>query len=143
MEVTLRPVKKTDFKKILEWRNEPEVRGQMFNSKLISWSEHATFWNKIIEDKRKYGFIISAEGEDCGVIRFDVENNEAEIDIFISKKFHGKGIGTKALEKSIKEAKKLNLRSINARIKPQNYSSIKAFEKNGFVPKCIYYELEI
>ncbi len=144
MEVTLNPVKREDYEKIFEWRNEPDVRGQMFNQKVVSWDEHEKFWNDVIsDDSKRHGFIINVEGKDCGVIRLDISNDMAEVDIFISKKFQGVGVGQKALEKGIQKAKEMNIRTITARIKSNNEASPKIFEKNGFVPKYIFYELRL
>jgi len=60
-------------------------------------------------------------------------NNTASIGILIGEKqFHSKGIGTKSIKLAIKIIKKRRIGKILAYIHNKNYSSIKAFEKNGF-----------
>ena len=40
MELKLRPVTEADIKKILEWRNNPGVRANSFQTSEIKWEEH-------------------------------------------------------------------------------------------------------
>ena len=41
MEVSLRETNSKDIKKIFEWRNDPKVRDNSFNSDEIKWEDHS------------------------------------------------------------------------------------------------------
>jgi len=140
-EVDIRPVEERDIKKIFKWRNEPNVRKHMFASRRITWREHVKFWESLLTNKTRFAFIIKACGEDCGVARLDRKaDNSAEVDIFLSTPYQGKGIGSKALKKLGKKAKELSIKKLIAKVKPDNKPSIKMFEKNGFRVKYLVYE---
>ena len=140
MKINIRPVEKDDYEKILEWRNEPLTRSQMFNTEQIKLNEHLSFWNDLLDNGNCFNFIIEADGIECGVIRLDIINTHAEFDLFITSEFQGRGIGKIAIEDAIKKMKRLNLNKYVAKIKPTNIPSIKSFEKNGFELKYLIYE---
>ena len=143
-DITLRPVTENDIKKIYEWRNLQEVRKVSLDDRKISWDEHIKFWNDYLKNKKGYAFIIEYNGIDCGVIRLDMKkNNKAEVSIIISPKFQGIGIGTKSLNLACKIARRLNIKGLTARIKPNNKKSINIFIKNNFKLKYNCYELEL
>lgn len=143
MNLQLKPVKKEDFKKIFEWRNDPEVRKNMFNTKVITWGEHKHYWDNFLRDEEKFAYIIEKEGLDVGIIRLERKNERAEVNIIVAPEFQGRGIGKNVLKKVEENAKELKISSLAARIKPENEVSIKIFEKNRFKLKYHYLEKNI
>ena len=55
-----------------------------------------------------------------------------ENSVYVSRKFHQLGIGSKLLEDSITKAKKLGYHCIVSRIDAENIISLSLHEKNGF-----------
>jgi RimJ/RimL family protein N-acetyltransferase len=143
VQVGIRPVKEGDIKKIFEWRNEPQVRKGMFISKRISWKTHRKFWDNLLKNKNRFAFVIRAGDQDVGVVRLDKVGDIAEVDIFISSKYQGRGLGTNAMNEIKKRAKGLNISRLTARVKPDNERSMKMFENCGFRKKYLYYEAKI
>ena len=142
-KVNLRPVEKKDYRKIFEWRNEPEVRRGMFITRRISWREHKGFWDNLLKNKNRFAFVIELAGQDLGAVRLDRAGGVAEVDIFVSSKYQGRGIGTNAIKEVEKKAKELNIDKLIAKVKPGNKPSIKMFENCGFKLKRLYYEVEV
>lgn len=144
-EIELREVTERDIEKIYEWRNIPEVRKWMFNEREISWEEHERFWKEYLREGKGYAFIIIYnEKKECGVVRLDlISENAAEVDIVLAPEFQGRGIGKRTIQKLIEKSRYLKLEKIVAKIKPNNISSIKIFESNGFKLVSLLYEMVI
>jgi len=56
----------------------------------------------------------------------------SEVSIYTDSNFQGQGIGQKLMDKLIIESEKSNIWTLQAGIFPENESSIKLHEKNGF-----------
>ena len=56
----------------------------------------------------------------------------AEVSVYINSKFRGKNLGTKILEKLIESSEENGIWTLTAGIFPENVSSVKIHEKNGF-----------
>lgn len=133
--IILRQANIDDAKKILDWRNDPVVRKNSFNSDVIDWSLHLLWLEEVLKDANRYLFIILNENDvEIGQVRFDTHENEAEISITLDKNFRGRGYGTKSIkyssEKFLKENKQLQ--RIIARVKTENKLSLDVFKKAGF-----------
>ena len=137
MKIELRAVDSTDIKKIFEWRNDPGVRANSFQTSEIKWEEHANYWERKLADKTNYSYIIVSEGTSAGLVRLDKkESGEYEVNILIAPEQQGKGIGIAAIAETKKIAAGLEIKKLVARVKPGNIPSQKIFEKNGFEKKA-------
>jgi RimJ/RimL family protein N-acetyltransferase len=144
MKLYLRPVEKKDYEKILEWRNDPDVRFNSLNQHIIPINEHIKYWDNFLENILNSAFIIVCDNKDIGVLKLkNIDVNTYEIDIFISKLFRNKGLGTKILELAKDIAIQKKIKKLIAKIKYDNEISKRAFMKVGFLPKLIYYDVEI
>ncbi len=61
-----------------------------------------------------------------------VYSGVAEVSIYVDKEHWGKGIGDKLLKSLIKESESAGIWTLQAGIFPENESSIKLHQKNGF-----------
>lgn len=141
-----------DFKKATEedcldlfnWRNDPDVRENSFNSEEISFETHKDwFLNSLNSDKRDI-FILFEGNEKLGVIRFDVKDDFAEISITVKKEKRGQGYASAALK--LLSDYYLNEKPINliiAKVKSENIASLKSFQKAGYVLKNSSNPLEL
>lgn len=144
MMLNLRPVEKKDYEKILEWRNDPEVRINSLTQHMISIDEHIAYWTEFSETRENFAFIVTYGHEDIGVLKLNYVNKTAyEIDIFLSKNFRNKGLGPQILTMAKEIAVQKGIKRLIAKIKYNNEASKKAFEKGGFTPKIIFYEAEV
>jgi len=144
MDLELRPVKREDLKKILGWRNDPEVRTNSITQHIISLDEHTRYWNRFLSNGKNLAYIVVKGGEDIGVLKLEYHDEKtSEVHIILSKDYRGRGIGEAVLAMAKEMALKNGIKKLIARIKPDNIASVKAFEKCGFTPKTIYYEVEM
>ncbi|WP_256383513.1 UDP-4-amino-4,6-dideoxy-N-acetyl-beta-L-altrosamine N-acetyltransferase [Photobacterium toruni] len=73
--VVFEPIKEQDLEMILEWRNAPFVRKNMYTSHEIKLSEHIKWFNSISKDCSKQYFITVIDDVPVGVIGFTEINN--------------------------------------------------------------------
>ena len=144
MKLNLRPVEKKDYGKILEWRNDPDVRINSLTQHIISIDEHIEYWTEFLKNRGNFAFIVVHGNEDIGILKLKYINKITyEIDIFLSKSSRNKGLGPQILKIAKKISVQKGIKQLIAKIKYDNEASKKAFEKGGFSPKLIYYEAEV
>jgi len=137
-ELNLIKIKITHREIVWQWRNDINTKRLSFNSKSISWEEHILWFDKVLKDERYKFFIGEINNIPVGIVGFKRlrENNLCyEVNINISPKYRGKGIGKNILKIGINNLKDVdkNLESICANIKSENLASISLFESLGFV----------
>lgn len=144
MKLILRPVEKKDYEKILEWRNDPDVRINSLTQHIISIEEHVEYWSEFLRNITNYAYIVVHDNRDIGVLKLkNINKTTYEIDIFLSKYSRNKGLGQQILNMIKEIAVQKGIIKLIAKIKYDNQASKKAFEKSGFSPKLIYYEAEV
>jgi len=71
----LLPLHEDHLEMILQWRNEPSVRQNMYTSHEISFVEHERWFNSLEKDKSKAYFIAVIDGIESGVVGFSEINS--------------------------------------------------------------------
>lgn len=130
--IKIRKALKTDVNLIFEWSNDDLVRKQSYNSKKIILEEHINWYNSKYADSNSLFLILEVKKVPFGLIRFDIQKENATIGVLIDKKFRGKGLSIESLKLGSVEYFKSFKKPINAYIKESNKASIKAFSKAGF-----------
>ncbi len=133
--LTLRRVREEDCRLLWEWANDPQVRAAASSSDPISWEDHVKWFASKLNDPNCIIFVaLDNDGASVGQIRFDItDEREAEIDVNIDRKRRGLGYGTLLIDKGVEEIfRTTSVRIVHAFIKPDNVSSIRAFEKVKF-----------
>jgi len=129
-----------DFaKKFAEMKNIPEILDNGYDKTPNPYTEKDAieFINQEIEKKPTERFLIYWNNEVAGEIgitlKKDVFRLNAEIGYFISKKFWGKGLATKAVKKMTEYTfEHFDVVRIVAGVFAFNKSSMKVLEKNGY-----------
>lgn len=144
MKLNLRPVGKKDYEKILEWRNDPDVRINSLTQHIISIDEHIEYWNDFLKNITNFAFVVTQNNKDIGVLKLkNINKTTYEIDIFLSKHSRNKGLGPQILGIAKEISIQKGIKKLIAKIKYDNEPSKKTFEKVDFLPKLIYYEAEL
>jgi len=121
--ISLKSVTNSDIKFLFDLLKERDPRVNISHKKMPTYNEHTKFikskpyskWYIILISKQKIGSIYLSKNDEIG--------------IFVSKKFHGKKIGSKALELLIEK----NPRSrYLANVNPKNKKSNKFFKNQKF-----------
>lgn len=139
MEISLRDIKIEDTEKILQWRNNKNVKKNFCNQENLTAERHINWYNsKIMTGKVKQFIIIDKEENlEVGSIYLrdiDLINKKAEMGIFIGEdKKRGKGIGTASIHLIVQYAfEQLKLHKVYLRVFSNNIPAIKSYTKVGF-----------
>lgn len=141
----LRKAELSDVDMYYEWANDPVVRCNSFNTKPIPYEDHINWFNRVIHRDDFVLFVLMEDDTAVGQIRINISDTDAEISYSISSEFRGKGYGGKIvsllIEKIIEEMP--DIRTVSARVKPDNVASLKVFEREGFTKKEVIFELGV
>ena len=141
----LREATSEDRDLLFEWANDPVVRMNSFHSDPISYEEHKNWFNRIMNDENSLQFIMMEEDKSIGQIRLTICDDEATIGYSIGIQYRGKGYGHIILELIADEIKNSypEIRTLNAKVKPDNIASNALFEKAGYEKDYISYSYRL
>ena len=128
----IREANYNDTKLIFNWSNDPLVRAQSFNSNIIEFENHKNWFKEKLQNDNSLLLINIWEGNNIGLVRFELENNKCTIGILTDEEFRGKGFSSLMLINSSSYYFKRFMIPIFAHIKKSNIASIKSFEKAGY-----------
>lgn len=129
MEIRLRPVKESDWKFILNVRNEDEVRLACHDTSIIGYETHMKYMDKMSKDPNVRQWIVVCDGEDIGHTKII----GSEFGYMIKNGFRGKGLGVTIHALVFEEARKYGMRRLNVTVKAGNEASLNLCRKTGFV----------
>ena len=123
-----------DSKLLFQFFNmQDSLKWKYKTNEKLKWSKHNSWLKKILLSKNCKIWIIEDKNKDIGQVRISLNNNEADIDIYILENFRKKGIATSALEKAMAEfSKKFKFLRYKALVHQDNFQSIKLFLKVGY-----------
>ena len=133
--ISLRPATIEDSRDLLDWRNDPVTRQNSFQQDEISLENHINWLEKVLSSSDRYLFIIQNDtNQNIGQVRFDQEDDRAEISLGLARTFQGRGYGVESIkyssQKFLEDHK--DITKIIAKIKEENDPSIGAFLKAGY-----------
>jgi RimJ/RimL family protein N-acetyltransferase len=133
----IREATEKDLMLYFDWANEEQVRFQSFNSTPIDIKNHTQWFKNRLKDVNSHLFIFeNRTNEPLGQVRIEQEphSKKAVIGVSIDEKYRGQGLAPKILRGGIDKFLRTHKDAlIEAYIKQDNQSSIKAFIKAGFV----------
>lgn len=135
-KIQIIPLSHDDLNMILEWRNAPGVRSNMYTSHEISFEEHCVWFKKLKDDTTKAYFIAQFNGAPVGVIGFSEINVVTGIATwaFYASPTAPRGSGSlmeySALEYAFNE---LKLHKLRCEVLGFNQTVVKLHKKFGFV----------
>ena len=125
----LRKVTISDWKILLEWRNDKITRQNSFNSDLISVNKHKEFIENTLINSDRNLFILEYNETPVGTIKeVRLDKDEFELSYTICPMHRGKKIGQIMISLYLIERKGYFL----CEVKEENFPSIKMIEKLGF-----------
>lgn len=135
-KLNLRKAGSKDCRFIWELANDPVVRSVSFSTDEIPWEKHQQwFIAKIQDPKCRFYVAENAFGEKLGQIRFELKAEGWVISLSIISKFRGKGLGSDLIKAGSQTMFDTDhkIKKIHAYIKNENISSIRVFEKSGYI----------
>ena len=132
----LRPVEPRDLDLILEWRNRPEIRRNMYTSHVITPEEHHAYFERVLNDPTKQYFLcVDKNDTPVGVVNFvDIDqHNKTASWAFYSGDLTRRGVGTTMEYLALNHAfHDLELEKLNCEVLDFNYPVVQFHLKFGF-----------
>jgi UDP-4-amino-4,6-dideoxy-N-acetyl-beta-L-altrosamine N-acetyltransferase len=126
---------------MLQWRNRPEVRKNMYTTHIISKDEHYKWYQKIKKDPTKIYFICMQNEDPAGVVYFTEINqsNRNAFWAFYSGNVGRKGIGSQMEFLALNYAfENLDLNKLNCEVLAFNEPVIALHRKFGFKVEGVF-----
>ena len=142
--IHLRIVVPADIDLLYKWTNDPAVRMNSFKTDPIPYEDHKKWFEHIMADDKVLQYIMMDDENPVGQIRLNLENDTAEIGYSIAVEYRGKGYGHKILQLIVDEVKEQHpeIKTLIAKVKPENMASKKLFESEGYEMKYSCYSLD-
>ena len=140
-KIRLRPIKRADLPRFVEWFSDPEVRRHLLVYLPFSLAqEERWFENLMGRLERQTDVVLAIETADgahignVGLHSIDWKNRAAELGILIGDKaYWGQGYGTDATRAMLDLAfGEMNLHRVFLRVNDDNARGIRCYEKVGF-----------
>ena len=132
---TVRPATNDDRETVYQWANDPQTRAVSFRQGPIPWPEHCRwFAARLADPDHLFYIVVSPGGEPLGQIRFALDPaGQAVISVGLDRNCRGSGLGGRIIRQACEQAiTARSLTRVQARIRPDNAPSIRAFAKAGF-----------
>ena len=131
----LRAVGPQDERRIWEWVNDPVMRGFAFQTRdPVPWENHRKWFAGTLEGKKRTQYVAeTAEGTPAGQIRFEPNEGEPVVSVYLAGAFRGKGLAPGLIRAGTERfCAEKGAGGVTAWIKPENEASRRAFQKAGY-----------
>ncbi len=139
--VQLVPLSEEYLDLVLEWRNKPEVRQNMYTTHEITKEEHMSWFEGLKGDSKRRYFVFEVDDQPCGVIGF-VEIHQASKSAswaFYSGDSSVRGIGSMMEVAALDYAfNTLELNKLYCEVLEFNESVIRFHRKHGFQVEGVF-----
>lgn len=126
----LREVNEGDKMLLYRWANDPTVRNNAFQSKLISLDEHEAWFSSVLQNPDVEIYILTDGKEEIGQVRLNIENGMQIIDYSVEERMRGQGYGTRLL--ALLETVCNRSKPLVGKVRLDNIASQHVFESLGY-----------
>lgn len=140
--IMLRRATSEDCDLIFEWRNAEETRRFIFDQEPIPLEVHRRWYRKTMENPGRVLLVGEVGSKPVGVLRYDIEGDEALISVYLVPGGQGVGIGPLLIcaGSAWVQENLPDVRVINAEILRMNIPSLRAFAKAGYEEHHVTYK---
>lgn len=133
-EITVRMLESDDLATVLSWRNDPRIRSYMFNSNVITTSEHVAWFKSSALNSNRCLLLVLKEDIPFGFAQFHISNPNAVADwgFYVDPngpKGQGRDLCRSVLSFGFNE---LNLNRVTGQVLSGNIRSIELHKRMGF-----------
>jgi UDP-2,4-diacetamido-2,4,6-trideoxy-beta-L-altropyranose hydrolase len=143
--ITLRPAREEDCAPMIAWRNAPEVLAGSTDPRPIALPAHQRWFAQKLADPNCALLIAELQGRPLGVLRYDIEGEEARASVFLVPGAAGRGYGRQLLREGTGWLKRNHpaVARIVAHILDGNEASRQAFVAAGYSGAAGTYRKEL
>lgn len=128
-------------RKLFDWRNHPSIRAVSRDQNPIVWESHQRWLSSVLNDPDRDLLVGYSTGTEIGVLRFDVDQDRAEVSIYLVPGIKGPWSGRDLLlasERWIVEHRPA-LKQITAQVLGGNHASHGLFLSCGYQAESTTY----
>jgi len=127
--IKMRLATSEDSEKLFGWRNHILIRSVSRNSEEINWSDHQKWFTGVLSSSDRVLLIGELENVPVGVVRFDIQDNTAEVSIYVIPETDLTGAGQELLQSAEHWIKRFRpeIREIKADVLGSNERSHRFF----------------
>lgn len=129
--VNIRPAVLGDARLLWNWRNEPDVRAASLDVEPIAFDKHLGWFEAALADPSREILIAEQDRRPIGMVRFDVDDDIATINILLDPKDRSRGLAKQVLAAAISEMS-ISSSRLRAIVKEDNAPSLRLFRGLGF-----------
>jgi RimJ/RimL family protein N-acetyltransferase len=144
-EIHIRQANEADEKSLFEWRNHRNIRKVSLNQDEITWVQHQAWFSALLSNNNRVLLVGEYKDTPIGVVRFDLQDDCAEISIYLVQQNESNGLGISLLrcaEKWICEYRN-EIKKLKANVLENNHLSQSFFIKAGYKPVTKMYSKEL
>jgi UDP-2,4-diacetamido-2,4,6-trideoxy-beta-L-altropyranose hydrolase len=132
--IDIRMADQGDMLRLFEWRNHPDLRAVSRNTANITWESHQRWFASLLADPSRVLLLGHRAGAPVGVVRFDVQDAEAEVSIYLVPDLERNGQGGDLLRTAERWCVKNrpDVRVLTADVLEGNESSHGLFSGRGY-----------
>jgi len=132
--IEMRAVNINDSRDLFNWRNDPAIRAVSRNKELNAWDGHQHWLDAVLADPNRILLIGMAQNIPAGVVRYDLDGENAEISIYLVPDKLLSGLGAELLlaAETWLRKKLPKIRSIHAHVLGGNERSMRLFASAGY-----------
>lgn len=140
-DISVRMASPADSGSLFQWRNHPSIRAVSRSKEEIDWQNHQRWFESVLSDLGKMLLIGMRSESPVGVVRFDKQNDEAEISIYVIPESGAPGTGQSLLLSAEKWllANHPEICKIRAHVLGSNERSQRLFSGTGYQIESTYY----
>lgn len=133
-DIVLRSAVMDDCESVYAWRNAEINRQYARDPQPFSMEQHRQWFARALNESDQALLIGEVAGEPMGVLRYDLEDELAEVSIYLVPGWHGRGYGARLLDAGQWWLRQQypNLKTIKAEVLSANAASAASFIKAGF-----------
>lgn len=141
LTIDVRPAVAPDSASLFAWRNHPTIRAVSRDDREITWDAHERWFAAVTADPRRR-LLVGRRGETAvGVVRFDLERDEAEVSIYVAPGLGDRGLGRgllRAAERWLADDRP-DVRRLRAQVLGHNAPSQSLFRGAGYEVDSTWY----
>ena len=133
-DIKIRVARWEDSEKLFEWRNHPTIRAISRNPGAIDWKDHQEWFAAVLTSPDRLLLIGQREGVPVGVVRFDIQGEEAEVSIYLVPGIKEAGLGRDLLQSAERwfAASRPKVGKVRAHVLGSNERSGRLFLGSGY-----------
>lgn len=141
-QIAIRRATSQDSMSLFAWRNHPKIRAVSRIKAAIAWDEHQRWFHSVLVDGNRELLIGWDNDKPVGVVRFDKEQDFAEVSIYLvpDGDYSGQGKNLLFSAESWLKTNHPDIKGVRAHVLAKNEASENLFLGSKYQKESVFYE---